>query len=106
MVKVLISPLGAGDYRTAHYKFTNSSVYETPFIAAALANHLKVDKVILIGTDGSMWHVAYDYFKRNELGTTPNFDRGSLSSELVKLDNAIDDYLKEINPKCHGGLML
>ena len=104
MVKVLISPLGAGDYRTAHYKFTNSSVYETPFIAAALANHLKVDKVILIGTDGSMWHVAYDYFKDNKPGTTPNFNRGSLSSELVELGNAIDDYLlKEINPCATGG---
>ncbi len=55
MSKVLISPIGTGrrvserEYQTAKYKFGNNDrIYETPFISAALAECLKVDKIILL----------------------------------------------------------
>ena len=42
-------------------------VYETSFVADALATHYGVDKIILIGTVKSMWdEVYYSFCTRNE----------------------------------------
>ena len=78
MVKVLISFLGTGSlnkepnnqipnssdrqYRTAKYHFSNNEESENTFVAAALAEHNNIDKVILIGTVHSMWEEVYRYF--------------------------------------------
>ena len=66
MSKILISPLGVGkldhdsakrEYLEAKYRFNNkkSSEYKTPFVSAAIAQHLNIDKMILVGTSKSMW---------------------------------------------------
>ena len=78
MAKVLISFLGTGSpnknsnsqspnssdrqYRTAKYHFSNNEENEHTFVAAALAEHNNIDKVILIGTVHSMWEEVYRYF--------------------------------------------
>lgn len=73
MSKVLISFLGTGSrtegtYKKAEYRITSStdastqSVYETSFVADALATHYNVDKIILIGTVKSMWDEVYNSF--------------------------------------------
>ena len=78
MSKVLISFLGTGSqtngsYRKAEYRITSPTdnatqmVYETSFVADALATHYGVDKIILIGTVKSMWdEVYYSFCTRNE----------------------------------------
>ncbi|MFN6961386.1 MAG: TIGR02221 family CRISPR-associated protein [Rhodocyclaceae bacterium] len=62
----LISFLGKGridprtGYRTARYRFEDNSVREVPFFGLALADYLKPEKIILIGTAGSMWDVFFE----------------------------------------------
>ena len=79
MSKVLISFLGTGSqtngsYRKAEYRITlptdnaTQMVYETSFVADALATHYGVDKIILIGTVKSMWdEVYYSFCTRNKV---------------------------------------
>ena len=79
MSKVLISFLGTGSqtngsYRKAEYRITSPTdnatqmVYETSFVADALATHYGVDKIILIGTVKSMWdEVYYSFCTRNKV---------------------------------------
>lgn len=73
MAKILIATLGTGqlkdddtsirEYREAVYRFLDSGkTYKTSFIAAALSDHLQVDKLYLIGTSKSMWEEVYRYF--------------------------------------------
>jgi CRISPR-associated Csx2 family protein len=122
MAKILISPLGAansngnkngkGDYRTANYRFNNNknNEYETPFVSAAIAQHLNIDKMILIGTSKSMWEEVYRYFAVNssyELDDDyyyeliDKIEKSGVKNyylkekDLHKVDEAINSYLKD-----------
>ena len=68
MSKVLISFLGTGpinrDYKEATYRFESGNEYTTRFIAAAISQEYKVDKIILIGTMHSMWECVYDHYSK------------------------------------------
>jgi len=124
LAKVLITVLGTGNrtdnrtYLPGKYSLQDSDkVYETSFIASALSNHLKVDKVFMIGTDKSMWEEVYRYFSDAEsslekIGIWEKLsnkvgERGQPSTlieeDLINVRSAIDTYLKKINPKATGG---
>lgn len=67
MAKILISFLGTSrpeirEYAPAKYRFDDGAIHETTFIAKALAEHYRVDKIILIGTAKSMWEEVYRVF--------------------------------------------
>jgi len=122
VAKILISPLGTGpaenndiskrEYTEAEYKFQDSGkTYKTSFIAAALSDHLQVDKLYLIGTSKSMWEEVYRYFSTaseqsgdddywTELGIRiDSFKPGHeklTEEDLSKVNEAIDNYLKHI----------
>jgi len=49
-----------GGYRTAQYRFEDNSKREVPFFGLALADYLKPDRLILVGTSGSMWDVFFE----------------------------------------------
>lgn len=53
------TPVSAG-YRTAKYLFPDG-LRETPFFGMALAEHLRPDKLIILGTSGSMWSVLVEH---------------------------------------------
>jgi len=61
----LISFLGKGQadkktgYRTARYQF-DDTVREVPYFGLALAEHIQPERLILIGTAGSMWDVFFE----------------------------------------------
>ena len=61
----LISFLGKGKadahtgYRTANYRFDADFVRQVPFFGLALTEYLKPDRLILVGTAGSMWDVFF-----------------------------------------------
>lgn len=59
----LISFLGKQQkgYRTATYRFDVGFAREVPFFGMALAEFLKPDRLILLGTTGSMWDVFFDH---------------------------------------------
>ncbi len=61
----LISFLGKGryekdGYRTARYRFDGAFMREVPFFGMALDDYLKPDRLILVGTSGSMWDVCFE----------------------------------------------
>lgn len=61
----LISFLGKGNYdkdgyRSAKYRFDASFMREVPFFGMALDDYLKPDRLILVGTSGSMWDVFFE----------------------------------------------
>ncbi|MGM0369559.1 MAG: TIGR02221 family CRISPR-associated protein [Bacillota bacterium] len=128
MAKVLISPLGVGptdeevserQYRTARYKFDGSKKeYETPFVAAALSEHLKMDKIIMVGTSKSMWEKVYEYYSSHsgqtldedywleiaeKVGDSNHSNQELDNDDLTKINQAIDNYLQEINQEAVGG---
>lgn len=70
MAKVLISSLGTGEkkdgsYKTANYKI-NNHVYTTSFVADALMQELRIDKLFLVGTKKSIWDEAYNIFTNKD----------------------------------------
>ena len=62
IVTTLISFLGKQQkgYRTATYRFDAGFVREVPFFGMALAEYLKPDRLILLGTSASMWDVFFE----------------------------------------------
>lgn len=125
MAIVLISPIGTGrkvsdrEYSTAKYKFNDSStIYQTPFISAALAEYLKVDKIIFIGTAKSMWEEIYRYFSEKakkyindeywlkiaELSSRSGYNKKLVNKEVLDIAMlSVDDYLKAVNSNATGG---
>jgi CRISPR-associated Csx2 family protein len=77
MSKILITSIGSGSYdkkteekkyNTAkYYKGQNTKeTYETAYIYEALLNFYGVDKIILVGTAGSNWHMLYEHLRDPE----------------------------------------
>lgn len=58
-MRQLISFLGraAREYRTTRYEFQGGAWPATQYFGLALARHLQPDRLILLGTPGSMWDV-------------------------------------------------
>lgn len=60
---VLITFLGGASpgrdrrYREASYDFGGGELRTTPFFGLALAEHLAIDRLVILGTSGSMWDV-------------------------------------------------
>lgn len=47
-------------YRTAKYRFDEDFVRTAPYFGLALTEYLKPDKLVLVGTAGSMWDVFFE----------------------------------------------
>jgi CRISPR-associated Csx2 family protein len=65
-INTLISFLGKGKadpqtgYRTATYRFDAGFSRRVPFFGMALTEYLKPDRLVLVGTAGSMWDVFFE----------------------------------------------
>lgn len=79
----LISFLGKGrfdaktGYRTANYRFDEGFARTVPFFGLALTEFLQPDRLILVGTPGSMWDVF--------------FDREGVPTDTVELIEAVEE---------------
>jgi len=68
--KVLIAGIGGGKnketgtYRVANYKIENKVYEQRSFITSALEEHYGIDKIIFIGTTGSMWDNLYEFYSK------------------------------------------
>ncbi|MBQ9146217.1 MAG: TIGR02221 family CRISPR-associated protein [Rikenellaceae bacterium] len=98
MAKVLISFLGTGrikkvkkgnssrEYEPTNYRIGKKD-YECTFVSIALRKHLKIKKLILIGTTHSMWEEVYRVYTQREdniwfeIGDT--CDKNNYKSELT-----------------------
>ena len=110
MSKILITPIGKGrdtgpveerSYAEATYRFDDGAEYTTNFVAAALAQHLDIDKIFFVGTSSSMWEKVYDYFsdhnggkKDLEYWTDLGDKVGASKCDKQLIDN---DDLKKVN---------
>ncbi len=56
-----------GDYVKTVYELPDGSKKETTLITSALYDYLKPDKLILIGTPGSIWIKLEELIKEDEL---------------------------------------
>ena len=65
MANILLSFLGTGDrakgYRSAKYEY-KGEVKETKVLVKALTEFLEIDKLYLVGTQGSYWNNCYANF--------------------------------------------
>lgn len=65
MKKIVISFLGkarkeeGGEYRSLRYRFADGQEVETRFFGLSLAERVRPDLFILLGTSGSMWDVLF-----------------------------------------------
>jgi len=99
MARVLVSFLGTGSienneerrYRKAKYKIGDKSYY-TSFVSAALVEHLKIEKKIIIGTAKSMWEEYYRFFYSG----TEAYDE-NLYKRLIEYTNKANAQTKDIS---------
>ncbi len=67
MKHTLVTFLGRGrdtreaPYRPAHYRFPDGWTRETPFFGLALAEYLKPNAVVILGTNGSQWGALVEH---------------------------------------------
>ncbi len=112
MAKILISSLGTGQkreggYRKAKYRYFDQTI-ETPFISKALCSMLDIDRLYLIGTDGSIWDSVYKEFvddslykEEIELQLYERIEEKSLSADdLGTLEQTIDTSLHSAGSRC------
>lgn len=108
MAKILISSLGTGAkkdgaYQKATYQIDNKT-YTTSFIADALTQHLKIDKLFLVGTNQSIWDAAYEAFGGEDdlyqMKLYEQKDTGTLTeAQLAIFNDTVSKRLKSTGSK-------
>lgn len=103
----LITFLGRGrqsatqGYRPADYRFPDHTIHSTPYFGLALAEHLQPDRLVILGTSGSMWgvlledHVAADSHEEIRLAVAEAeieqcIDQGLVDRIARVLEEALD----------------
>ena len=92
--KVLIAGIGGGKnketgtYRVANYKIENKVYEQRSFITSALEEHYSIDKIIFIGTAGSMWDNLYEFYSKKY---QKNYDENYHLDLMAVIDNATMD---------------
>lgn len=85
----LISFLGKGradpqtGYRTASYRFDTRFIRCVPYFGLALTEYLKPQKLILVGTAGSMWDVFFEQQGELDEALIDAVAKESVSAELL-----------------------
>lgn len=84
----------SGKYQTAKYHFSDNSVEETSFFGIALQKKLQVDRLVVLGTSGSMWDVFVESFDlQDEL-----IEKRSLLIDNAKNDQVTQEQLDKLAP--------
>ena len=120
MAKILITALGSGTYNkeknekeykpATYYVEEGNPLEKTEFIASAIDEKWKMDKIIFIGTTGSMWSNIYKFYCKNKSITmndeyydklkntelTANKDTPVEKLEIEKFNNTFGGKIKGI----------
>lgn len=114
MAKVLISSLGTGwnvkdsdsEYQVTDYIIDGKSYPDESFISKSLIEHYDIDKVILLGTNKSMWDGAYLGFTNDRLDENWEILNNGKLGNGVTLDNlkiieqVLDEYMGKKGSLC------
>ncbi|WP_374495459.1 TIGR02221 family CRISPR-associated protein [Zoogloea sp.] len=71
-------------YRTARYRFDSGFARDVPFFGMALVEYLKPERLVLVGTTGSMWDVFFEQQSSPDDDLLPLID--AVSTERVTAD--------------------
>ena len=120
MAKILITALGSGTYNkekkekeykpATYYVEEGNPLEKTEFIASAIDEKWEMDKIIFIGTTGSMWSNIYKFYCKNKSITmndeyydklkntelTANKDTPVEKLEIEKFNNTFGGKIKGI----------
>jgi CRISPR-associated Csx2 family protein len=93
MAHILISFLGKplkrdGQYQQANYDFGNGSYKTGRFFSFALKQHIQPDRLVMLGTSGSMWDVL----------CTDNHEQGTDLRKAVETDSVSQTQLDAFAP--------
>lgn len=72
-------------YRTAKYRFDDGTVREAPYFGLALLEQTKPDKLVLVGTAGSMWDVFFDQQGSDGDDLMDAVEKNSVTANLLSL---------------------
>lgn len=92
MSRILVTLLGKAvnnqNYRIAHYGFSEKITQTSRFFGLSLCNEIKPDKLVVLGTTGSMWD---NLLRETTLGDDP-----ALTEDLLRLgSDAQDDAIQQ-----------
>ena len=114
MAKILITALGRGNFDneekkmkyqpTKYYVEENDTLKETQLIASAIDEKWKMDKIIFIGTTGSMWSNVYNFYCEDQGIEKDNNYYKELEAEVETDENIFIEkfnatFNKKNNPK-------
>lgn len=110
MAKILITALGRGNANKKQYEPTkyyvdeNDDLKETELIASAIDEKWKMDKIIFIGTTGSMWSNVYNFYCEDQGIEKDNNYCKELEAEVETDENVFIEkfnatFNKKNNPK-------
>lgn len=110
MAKILITALGRGNANKKQYEPTkyyvdeNDDLKETELIASAIDEKWKMDKIIFIGTTGSMWSNVYNFYCEDQGIEKDNNYYKELEAEVETDENVFIEkfnatFNKKNNPK-------
>ncbi len=109
MANILISSLGTGIKKDGGYKkatyMLDGKEDTTPFISKALSNFLKIDKIFLVGTKGSIWDSCYSEFggddENAELSIYEKIEKKDITEDDLRIvEKSIDKSLGKNGSKC------
>ena len=114
MAKILISSLGTGwnikdsdsEYQATNYIIEGKEYEDESFISKSLIEHYNIDKVILLGTNKSMWDGAYLGFTNDRIDDNWETLNSGKLGEGITLDNlkimeqVLDDYMDKSGSLC------
>lgn len=81
-------------YRSARYRFEDGTEVETAFFGPALASKVKPDRLVLLGTSGSMW----DTLLENQVSDERLEDARLALMDAVREDAVTDTHLVPLAP--------
>lgn len=117
MAKILIAGIGGGknkktgNYNTINYSIDEKIYKNRSFITSALEEHFDIDKIIYIGTTGSMWDNLYnfycekyhiDYDENYYLYLMENIEKANENTDIFNFD--IDTFNKTFDGKIKAKL--
>lgn len=111
MTRVLISALGAGvqgsgGYKTTTYNIDGKDYTDVAFIARALCEHYRINRLFMVGTERSIWDEVYRSFAgsetdeatRNKLKQKTAAQNGKIDeNDLLPVVEVIDSYLGNLH---------
>lgn len=107
MAKILISSIGTGSrnggYNVAKYEIDKKIYENEKFIAKALCEHFKIDKLFLVGTQKSIWEAVFEEFGGDEqiaISIYAAKENNNLVEFIPQIEAVIDKRLGTNGSKC------